>query len=152
MSDMTYFRIGVPNDMVADIMWHDDFEVSMEPRILKHVTAASNIPTAGLPRTQKTKPSKHGTGGRTMETKLLPCPHCGGEAELDEYCGRYVVFCKNSKCSWRDTEDEAIEAWNTRRYVPPCDGCIAFNAYDWCHDCARSKPDLYQPKEDTDAD
>ena len=30
MSDMTYFRIGVPNDMVADIMWNDDFEVSIE--------------------------------------------------------------------------------------------------------------------------
>lgn len=49
-----------------------------------------------------------------METKLLPCPFCGGEAELDEYCGRYVVFCKSEKCSWRDTEAEAIEAWNTR--------------------------------------
>jgi hypothetical protein len=31
VSDFTYFRIGVPNDMVADIMWNDDFEVSMEP-------------------------------------------------------------------------------------------------------------------------
>lgn len=30
MSGMTYFRIGVPNDMVADVMWNDDFEVSIE--------------------------------------------------------------------------------------------------------------------------
>ena len=30
MSDFTYFRIGVPDDMVADIMWNDDFEVSIE--------------------------------------------------------------------------------------------------------------------------
>lgn len=35
MSDFTYFRIGVPKDMVADIMWHDDFEVSMEPVTLR---------------------------------------------------------------------------------------------------------------------
>ena len=49
-----------------------------------------------------------------MENKLLPCPFCGGEAELDEYCGKYVVFCKNASCSWRKTKAEAIEAWNTR--------------------------------------
>ena len=35
MSDLTYFRVGVPNDMVADIMWNDEFEVSMEPVTLK---------------------------------------------------------------------------------------------------------------------
>lgn len=38
MSDMTYFRVGVPNDMVADVLWNEDFEVSMEPRILKPET------------------------------------------------------------------------------------------------------------------
>lgn len=47
-------------------------------------------------------------------SELKSCPFCGGEAELDEYCGRYVVFCKSEKCSWRDTEAKAIEAWNTR--------------------------------------
>lgn len=50
----------------------------------------------------------------TTEIKLLPCPFCGGEAELDEYCGKYVVFCTNEKCNWHNTEAEAIEAWNTR--------------------------------------
>ena len=49
-----------------------------------------------------------------METKLLPCPICGGEAKLDEHCKKYVVFCTSEKCSWHDTEAEAIEAWNTR--------------------------------------
>ena len=49
-----------------------------------------------------------------MENKLLPCPFCGGEAKLDEHCEKYVVFCTSEKCSWHDTEAEAIEAWNTR--------------------------------------
>lgn len=49
-----------------------------------------------------------------METKLLPCPICGGEAKLDEHCDKYVVFCTSEKCSWHDTEAEAVEAWNTR--------------------------------------
>ena len=35
MSNLTYFRVGVPKDMVADIMWNEDFYVSMEPIVLR---------------------------------------------------------------------------------------------------------------------
>ena len=57
-------------------------------------------------------------------TELLPCPFCGGEADIsDEGLGtepeRYWVFCANSRCFVEGTpafttEAEAIEAWNTR--------------------------------------
>lgn len=68
------------------------------------------------------------------KTELLPCPFCGGEAEVIEagygmYMTGYAVYCK--KCclklgvtgrlgetyEWSpvfDTEAEAIAAWNTR--------------------------------------
>lgn len=60
-------------------------------------------------------------------TKLLPCPFCGGEAELhptyDMDTGEmdgYFVICRNKNCTvWPETDEylteaEAIAAWNTR--------------------------------------
>lgn len=67
-------------------------------------------------------------------TELKPCPFCGGEAELrSEYSSDsgywFRVDCNNKGCmgltkrpswdqvcstGWRDIEQEAIEAWNTR--------------------------------------
>lgn len=35
MRDLVYFRVGVPEDMVVDVLWNDDFEVSMEGCVLK---------------------------------------------------------------------------------------------------------------------
>jgi len=55
--------------------------------------------------------------------KLLPCPFCGGEANI-EYCGNpssYMDFyarCTNEKCGCRlsvvDEGNNSVKAWNTR--------------------------------------
>ena len=53
------------------------------------------------------------------EIKLLPCPFCGGEAELlkglcelDNY-----VMCLKCRCKTKlyNTKEAAIKAWNTRK-------------------------------------
>lgn len=58
------------------------------------------------------------------EIKLLPCPFCGGEAEVftsDEigYLGndRYTVKCGSCICGTGHYKDRqrAIEMWNTRK-------------------------------------
>ena len=57
------------------------------------------------------------------DEKLLPCPFCGGEAELMRFpkCDRkYVVICENKQCmasvgNYSYTKEEAIKAWNTRK-------------------------------------
>ena len=53
---------------------------------------------------------------------LKPCPFCGGEAriEVNVALRGYRAACKaRLKCGamfeWYDTENEAIEAWNTRK-------------------------------------
>ena len=52
------------------------------------------------------------------EVKLLPCPFCGGEAEVTLFVGNYGVGC--TKCPGAifncrgQTKEEAIEAWNRR--------------------------------------
>lgn len=53
------------------------------------------------------------------DIKLLPCPFCGGEAEMLNYSeSEWLVNCP--ACGgmvekWRKTEAEAIEQWNTRK-------------------------------------
>lgn len=54
------------------------------------------------------------------ETKLKPCPFCGGEAKaLRNIHNYYIVKC--SKCSistlQRGKKAEAINAWNTRKPI-----------------------------------
>ena len=54
-----------------------------------------------------------------MNSKLKPCPFCGGEPDLFEAPSVYFVEC--SKCYYPtnyDTKEEAINAWNRRAYEP----------------------------------
>jgi Lar family restriction alleviation protein len=54
--------------------------------------------------------------------KLLPCPFCGGEAEIDfDFSGynestRYYGVCNScyAKSHKKLTKEEAIKAWNKR--------------------------------------
>lgn len=100
-----------------------------------------------------------------METKLLPCPFCGGEAIAEDLLGDYWhVYCQQCKAGTSifnesdlgNTKEQAIEAWNTR-HEKTCDGCKHFGKIvdyhiDPCCECVRNAPDLYEPKEDTDVD
>lgn len=55
-------------------------------------------------------------------SELKPCPFCGGEAKIKARYYRAInYFCYNGVCQecnasmdTKDTEAEAIEAWNTR--------------------------------------
>jgi len=69
------------------------------------------------------------------EIKLLPCPHCGGEAEIEEVeddfdddtdTGMYYsIGCCDAGCighesfggAW-DTPKEAARLWNLRVFIP----------------------------------
>ena len=54
-------------------------------------------------------------------SKLLPCPFCGGEAEIcDLRFGLYThIGCKSCSCKiFVKGERKAIKAWNSR-YEPP---------------------------------
>ena len=58
------------------------------------------------------------------DTKLLPCPFCGGEAELRVSNDGYaVVGCKNDDCQGYaccykyNSKKEAIQKWNTRKPI-----------------------------------
>ena len=50
------------------------------------------------------------------ETKLKPCPFCGGEAYIDVYDDKLYVRCHGceSMTALYDDNQEAIDAWNTR--------------------------------------
>lgn len=63
-----------------------------------------------------------------METKLLSCPFCGGEARVREFyigdCYEELTTIDCQVCGVDigcfETEAEAIEAWNARVYRPCC--------------------------------
>jgi len=56
----------------------------------------------------------------TMSEKLLPCPFCGGEAEIERLEDPTIWFVDCSQCKCQldetyETKEDVIEAWNTRR-------------------------------------
>lgn len=61
----------------------------------------------------------------SLQGELLPCPFCGGEAELGSLGGdgeNWAIFCKNKKCQipvcemgvQAETKQEIINLWNKR--------------------------------------
>lgn len=53
------------------------------------------------------------------EIKLKPCPFCGGKAGIAKSNDGAMIMCKEAEChcvldTWFPSEEEAIEAWNTR--------------------------------------
>ena len=52
-----------------------------------------------------------------MNDSLKPCPFCGGHAIIDGCDDTlWIVICKecNASIGYKETEQEAIEAWNGR--------------------------------------
>jgi len=55
-------------------------------------------------------------------TTLLPCPFCGGPAEMNVGCfGERFVTCGDDNCGgrrglwvWESNEQDAIKTWNRR--------------------------------------
>lgn len=50
-----------------------------------------------------------------MNSKLKPCPFCGGHAIIDGCDDTlWIVICKecNASIGYKETKEEAIEAWN----------------------------------------
>ena len=81
-------------------------------------------------------------------TELLPCPFCGGEAELkptydldaDEIDGWFAWCCTANDCTTHPmtndylTRAEAIEAWNTRT-ERTCEDVDMYSAQFVCSEC-----------------
>lgn len=55
------------------------------------------------------------------DTKLKPCPFCGGEAKhikrTNEHPHVHAVWCENCNCrtSFGQSEKEVMRKWNTRK-------------------------------------
>ena len=73
-------------------------------------------------------------------SELLSCPFCGEKARIDRYEHFYRVLCTDCPASteWLYSEQEAIDAWNTRaeRTITP-----VLDDHDWpvwrCPDCGQ---------------
>lgn len=54
-----------------------------------------------------------------METKLKPCPFCGGKPAVQEKYGYFNISCPDFDCpasnnAWFKSLEESVKAWNTR--------------------------------------
>jgi hypothetical protein len=57
--------------------------------------------------------------GASIEAELLPCPFCGGKADIFKTATKYAVECDNAACTVNPDalatfKHEAIAAWNRR--------------------------------------
>jgi Lar family restriction alleviation protein len=65
----------------------------------------------------------HGRWWEPMENKILPCPFCGGKANIHHSHAWYSVGCLTERCCGtahaltHKTEESAIDAWNTRKTI-----------------------------------
>lgn len=50
------------------------------------------------------------------DTKVKPCPFCGGKSRVHQYLGKWYARCNKCKSysAPYDTEEQAREAWNRR--------------------------------------
>ncbi|WP_294482267.1 Lar family restriction alleviation protein [uncultured Ruminococcus sp.] len=50
------------------------------------------------------------------DTKVKPCPFCGGKSRVHQYLGKRYARCNKCKSysAPYDTEEQAREAWNRR--------------------------------------
>lgn len=73
-------------------------------------------------------------------SELLPCPFCGEKARIDRYEHFYRVLCTDCPASteWLYSEQEAIDAWNTR-VERTCHAVFDdSNWYKWiCSECGQ---------------
>lgn len=79
-------------------------------------------------------------------SELLPCPFCGGEAQVARTAaGYWAAYCEEPMCGRVGnfkTEADAIEAWNTRAErtceltLDGTDGCFG------CSECDENIPPL----------
>ena len=74
-----------------------------------------------IPKTHKS-PADLPEAGASAErissvVRLLPCPFCGGHANLMIEMGEYYIKCMMcyTTTGWKDNEESAIKAWNTRQ-------------------------------------
>lgn len=89
------------------------------------------------------------------ETKLKPCPFCGGEAEiLKNGAGCFQVYCDN--CEVRQyayahkSKEKAIEAWNTRKPMKDIMEGIAIGNTEALRKFGIELAEEYKPKTNAD--
>lgn len=86
------------------------------------------------------------------EAKLLPCPFCEGDAEIEgprevEPHLTYIACMDCGAQIFRRSERDAIAAWNTRaalaQHEAPKAELVAHSDHperDWCRDCPACNP------------